>query len=162
MRDTQRKRVYTAEKEAFKGYYFGEQFTFRELGQYIELVKQSKYYTSQKGWKSVKLERSCILNACYFPSTKRVQFNTRCRTRHIVCHEMAHALAHKTTNDKDVGHHASFCTHYANLVAEMIGIDEAVKLIKSFDEHKVLYRPKLLTFSKTDTGDTVPMPTFKS
>lgn len=160
MRDTQRSKVYKSEDQAFKGLY-GEEFSFDELGLYLECVKNSNYYRSQKGFKTLSLKRTYgRKGACYKPRFKTVEFSKNTRTRFIVCHEVAHSLAHKTVGNA-AGHHASFCTHYANLVSEMICPAQAAWLIKAFDKNKVLYQKSNLIFDINADPAPVPMPKLK-
>ncbi len=154
-RDTQRKRVYTAEREAFKNHE-NAQFTFDETKAYVKKVMLSDYYQESKGFKRIKVKdgRGCR-NAYYFPSERAVALPKWARKPWVIIHELSHVLAHRTVDDS-VGHHASFCTHYANLIAEMVSVKDAQCLIEMFDKHNVLYQARKLNFELAPVVASVP------
>ena len=145
-RDTQRRRLYSAEREAFKKNNVPI-FDLLKSKEYVSTIISSEYYTSHGGWKRVRVKdgRGCR-SAYYFPDDRAIALPKWARKPWVIIHEMAHCLTHKTVDDS-VGHHGSFCTHYANLVAELMGTDDARTLVAMFKKHRVLYQEHNLTFT---------------
>ena len=145
-RDTQRSKVYAAELEAFPTMN-RVGMSFEQTKAYVKIVISSDYYAAHKGWKRIKVKdgRGCR-SALYFPCQRAVALPKWSRTPHVIIHEMAHALTHRTVDDS-VGHHGTFCTHYANMIAELVSLDDAQRLVAMFIKHRVLYQPHNLTFN---------------
>ena len=153
-RDSQRSKVYKAENQVFS---FKEEKleTMAQAQLVVNEVINSDYYKSNKGWKRVKLsDGRGSRRAFYYYDDRRVSLPKGSRMRWVIIHEMAHCLTHKTVGD-DVGHHGSFCTHYANMVSELIGVDKARELTKAFRRNKVLYQAQSIIFDDECIEDAV-------
>lgn len=147
MRDTQRQKLYNAEKSVFGDAMYEEVLSFAQCQTIVERIKAGQYYQSQKGYKSLKLKAGQGREKAYYRARNRmISLPPWARNMFVICHEVAHCVAHKTIGESG-GHHASFCTHYANLVAEHITEFQAQELIRAYDRHGVLYQPSKLTFN---------------
>jgi putative metallohydrolase (TIGR04338 family) len=146
MRDTQRSKVYSAERKAFGS--FEEVYSFNDCKAILSIVKDGSYYRSVNGYRHVKLKDGRgRRSACYQPDTKTIKLPKWSRNDFVIMHEIAHSLAHRTVGEGEhAGHHASFCTHYANLIHEQVGNQYAIKLINEFKSGRVLYQESKLIF----------------
>lgn len=146
-RDSQRQRVYDAEREAFTtDGHFKEVFSFHETKSFVAAIIQSSYYRELNGWKRIKVKdgRRCR-NAYYYPCQRAVTFPKWSRNKYVVCHELSHALAHRILKNESGGHHGTFCAVYASIIGEMVSLTDALRLIEMFDKHGVRYNRKFLS-----------------
>jgi hypothetical protein len=147
VRDTQKGKVYKSEQEVFKDIIYSECMSLDECESFINSLTSSDYYIRFKGFKNIKVKsgRGERSPAYYHYDIKTISLPKWARNPVVVIHETIHALVHKTVGDY-AGHHASFCTHYLNLLNYFMGEDSANKLKDSFIKNKVLFREKDLVF----------------
>ena len=137
-RDSQRSRVYKAESAVFDMH--RGMLNQEEVLLFRDKTLSSEYWREAKGYKRVLLRfnKSTSQSSFFDHSDKSISLPLWAMKKDVVIHEMAHSLTFK--EDKTLpGHGKVFCSHYLNLVAELLGESEAERLEISFWEHKVRY-----------------------
>lgn len=146
MRDVQRKRVYTAEVEAFDTDKKTDAPTLREVKaveKYVKKVFSSKRV--QKEWvmarwaPEVKDGRG-RRRACAYGGDA-ISIPVWARREWIILHELAHIIAirHYGASPYIAGHGWEFCKTYLRLVEIIMGKEAYLKLEKSFLKHGVKF-----------------------
>lgn len=145
MRDSQRKRVYTAEVEAFENDKKTDEPTLREVKQVENFVK--KVFASkrvQKEWPlvlkapAVKDGRGCRNALAY--GTSSISVPIWARRKWVVLHEIAHIITNHY-HKGHAGHGWEYCKIYLRLVEIILGKEAHSKLEKSFLKHGVKFIP---------------------
>ena len=147
-RDSQRQKVYDAEKAAFLDAFWAplDDNSIEGARRYVKQVIGSKRwatlalrydYPSSNITIAVKDGRG-RRSAC--ASTWRVSLPVHTRSKPIILHELAHTLTNHQR--KLPGHGWLFCRAYLDLVSTFIGADAKKKLKASFRDHKVKTNPK--------------------
>jgi putative metallohydrolase (TIGR04338 family) len=147
-RDSQRKKVYTAERAAFIVLYQPlDDNSIEGVRRYVKQVIESKrwatlalrydYPSSNITMVAVKDGRG-RRRAC--GGTWHVSLPVYFRSKPIILHELAHTL---TIHQQELPIHGwLFCRAYLDLVSTFIGADAKKKLKASFRDHKVKTNPK--------------------
>lgn len=145
-RDSQRSKVYAAEREAF-GPAFGKKIADGGLAALTRVVRRVE---SSKTWKKLLAEAGCsprpieVLDGrgCRraFARGWEIVFPVWSRTLPVVLHEMAHVA--RPLAD----HNWPFVEAYVRLVSRFIGVEAAANLKREFKLAGVRIRPKK-TFS---------------
>ena len=142
-RDHQVSKVYAAENAVFPMHNPVEKYRkLDDCNEFLKKIIATQYWHRHKGWKRINIgDGRGRSSACYKPWKKQVCLPLWARNEHVMIHEMAHCLTHRTQNDPNggVGHGTHFAGHYLNLIDELMGMDEAMKLMESFDEKGVIY-----------------------
>ena len=137
-RDSQRSRVYKAENAVFDMH--AGVLNQEEVLAVRNKILSSRHWRKAKGskWVLLRFKRSTYQRALFHHKDKSISLPPWAMNKHVVIHEMAHSLTFK--EDKTLpGHGKIFCSHYLNLVAELLGEGEAERLEISFWEHEVRY-----------------------
>ena len=143
MRDSQRKRVYTAEVEAFDTDKKTDEPTLREVKEVERFVK--KVFASKRVKKEwplvyhvpvVKDGRGCRNALAH--GTSAISVPIWARRKWVVLHELAHIITARY--HKGVASHGwEYCRNYLRLVEIILGKEAHAKLEKSFLKHGVKF-----------------------
>lgn len=135
-RDTQRKRLYDAEREVRRGQEFK---SVAEMQQYVDALLAQRWCRSRWGGQSVEVRdgRGFRRAMCYPDGSSAVIYMplwSRCQR--IVLHEVAHALAPEDA----AWHGPEFAAIYLALVQREVGADAAEEMRAAFRKHRVRHR----------------------
>ena len=139
-RDVQRSRVYSAEDKAFNRAGGPEYDSMDECKEYSELIVNSKYWKANTDKKSYTLHHGAGHRNAYFKRRGRrriIVLPKWARKRWVIIHEFAHYLTYLTDGDAVPSHGRVFCTHYLNLIKELMGEICSKKLVDAFEAEKV-------------------------
>lgn len=157
-RDTQKERMYRAEREAFNGVKDMFEGGLAEAQRYANNVAKSAT------WKRLRAERGFIpavpagiqkdysgqkrkgivlvepgrkgATATSYPAQWRIKLPTWALSEHVTLHELAHVIC-----GSGVGHHWTFCRAFEDLVSRFMGRDLAKKLRAAYRKHGVRRAP---------------------
>lgn len=145
MRDSQRKRVYDAEAEAFSHDKKTDDPTFRELKaveKYVKRVFSRKRV--QKEWPranwlpKVKDGRGC--RSALAHGSSAISIPIWARREWVILHELAHIITSREYAGVDkAGHGWEFCKTYLRLVEIVMGKEAFLSLEKCFLKHGVKF-----------------------
>ncbi len=146
--DTQRKKVYEAERAAFVGPAAGESYGWGCLyrdGDLGEIRKLVKKITASATWKKLLADagtRSVTIEIADGRGTRAARgghgflnLPRWARTLPVILHELAHVSA------PWAGHHWPFAAAYLTLVARFLGAAERDALKAAFKAHRVRFTP---------------------
>jgi hypothetical protein len=140
-RDSQRKKVYTAEQEAFPDFYKATlPEDHDEFQRYINKITSSKYWKRLRG-----LFNGDVIQVELVPAKQRggwanqyqVSIPKAIRSMPLLMHELAHSAAGGAAR-----HHWPFAAVYLKLVRHYMGKKAHDALRASFKKHRVRYTPK--------------------
>ena len=140
-RDTQRKRLYTAENVAFNRSFYvppgAVVRSVRECHDYIERVQSRAYLRRKYDWHltfpiTVKDGRG-YRRAVAYQGYREIQLPRWARTEDVMPHELAHLL----TPTRLADHGPEFAAIYLDLVQHMLGKHEASRLRDQFRKNRV-------------------------
>lgn len=146
-RETQQKRLYTAENDAFGGLKddLGDR-SLREAQRYADRVTKSatwKRLRASHGHSGsgkvpkVTIERAPKgSNATAYPGQWRIRVPESMTNEHVMLHELAHILV-----GPSIGHHWPFCRAFADLVSVFMGKEAKKKLHAAYRKHGVKASP---------------------
>jgi putative metallohydrolase (TIGR04338 family) len=144
-RDNQRSKVYAAEDVCFRWRYpETEMRTMTDVKAYSHRITSSRYWSIKGKRKRIAFKdgRGCSRATAGSKGLHRerdtITLPVAMRIRWVVIHEHAHILTNQT-DFNTAAHGAVFCTHYINLVLELMGIDDAVRLMESLDAKGARY-----------------------
>lgn len=140
-RDSQRQRVYDAEKEAFAGELLIEDWDFTATVAYVRRVCASKTWAKLRRRSDPPERAPDVLPGREGdrPSgwAGGVTLPPLARKRWLILHELAHSAAPIVAQ-----HDWMFCDTYLKLVSRFLGREAAAKLKAAFKKHRVRFRPK--------------------
>jgi putative metallohydrolase (TIGR04338 family) len=135
-RDSQRKKLYDAERAVFTDFYKPHFTTVQECQAFVDSVLARKRVQSHyKRAKRPVLVRPGHGARSAFGGYGHVTLPRWARSRHVILHELAHAL-----EPAGAAHGWQFAQCYLWLVRQALGVEAAAKLEASFKAHKVRYR----------------------
>jgi|SRR5215212_4538479 len=142
-RDSQRSRVYKAERAAWENFDTPEFRTVAQCQEYVNDVTYTRFWDERftDGWyldPEVRIEVSDgrgRRSAAAFCDEDRIALPKWARNRLVILHELAHILVNG--NRSLASHGPEFVSMYLSLVREFEGEDEAQKLHEAFETHRV-------------------------
>lgn len=130
-RDSQRKRVYSAEWTVDHGRTFD---TLAELDKFCNKVYKSefwRYHFGQQRFSRLCIERGRGHSATAYKHLGRITFGTKCQNVMTACHELAHIGSHGQKHDKE------FVQAYLKLLRRYGDPGQADALREAFKAKKV-------------------------
>lgn len=144
-RDSQRSKLYRAERAYFGDEMFGEKMTLDECRKALDKILASawvkRHYGARLGLGVDLLDgRGSRNGRAHSPMfcVPRIHLPKVCRTLPVLCHELAHVV---TPNDK-TAHGWQFALNYLRLVGHVLGQHRQLGLRESFRKHRVRYKRK--------------------
>jgi len=141
-RDFQRGLVYKSEDQAFDKRKEPEFQTIEQCYLVVDKIINCNYWKSYNGVKKIYIKdgrgrrRACAWSKGIHGKRNEISLPKWSRSTWIIIHECAHILTSKT--DKGTAPHgAVFCTHYVNLVGQILGYYAQSLLESRFDENGV-------------------------
>lgn len=136
-RDSQRKRLYDAERVLPKGRIFS---SIEEMQSYVDRLVRSAWFGKQCHAKEITIllgRSGTAATASDYGS--RIKMPKWAWNEHILLHEVAHLMANRIYGLGVAGHGREYARTYVILVQHMMGKEAGDLLKKSFREHKVKY-----------------------
>ena len=144
-RDNRRKKLYTAENEAFRGSGFSSPLeTISDVEKYLQKIWSSKVlkkkYPRAFAWQppSVADGRGTTRAMAY--GSSRISIPLWARTEWVVIHEVSHIVASREQRYEIAGHGWEFCSIYLQIVRTMLGKQAHDCLKEMMRKHKVKFR----------------------
>lgn len=137
--DTQKKKLYRAEKEAFAGYQSPER-TIAEVDLFYKRILAHKYLRRQYRKASLPLRVVAGSGNHCKDNYQEIMLTIWGRNNEwVLLHELAHALDDKAWKTDTRGHGRRFAHIYVDLVRHVMGREWSDKLKDSFRKHGVRY-----------------------
>jgi putative metallohydrolase (TIGR04338 family) len=160
LRDSQRSKVYNAERLAFsiQKFYNNTGMSTKDIEDFIHkmittpsLVRRyhNEFYSKYDQDKPMNEKRPWKIHVKAGQGVRYARGGRYgiiipgwARNYYVICHELAHTISiRKYEETKSIAAHGwEFCEIYLNLVRFMINIDDHNKLKASFKEHKIKYK----------------------
>lgn len=148
-RDSQRSKLYKAEKAALVGFpgqrAMGNEAAVQQRVNEIvnsQWMRENASYVVQFGIKATLNPRKRHW-ASAFPNVRRIEYGSAAMTEWLLIHEIAHIVHHYTANKWDRADHGpQFAEIYLSMVSRFISVAAHDALKASFKKHRVRYKRK--------------------
>lgn len=148
MRDSQRSKVYKAEREGLKS--FSKPVpTVEDVKNFTQKTFNKPYITRRYGRHTHRNGRTLIpavadgrgTSNAYAYGDWKISIPVWGRQEWVILHELAHILTHRKYNGR-IKHNWQFCAVYLDLVRGMMGAEAHKALKEAFRKHKVRFKEK--------------------
>lgn len=147
MRDSQRKKLYTAERSVFGGNASTARVgvplpTVEDVEKYVDKVMSRKVVKRYFRTDPVKVADGRGTRWAFARGSSKINIPRWARTEWVVLHELAHILDtrdQRKVGDRRAAHGWQFAGTYLFLVRTMLGKDAAADLKASFRKHRVKF-----------------------
>lgn len=136
-RDSQRQKLYNAEREALKENYGGKvgNGMIADVQGMVDRLCQQHWFQARWGQRTIEVRQKTSGRATGYYNS-HICMPPRYRSPYITLHEVAHVLCHP----KYAGHGPEYAALYLFLVHQHLGADASASLRESFRKHGVKYR----------------------
>lgn len=150
-RDSQRARLYAAERLAFPLYHCGEEPFLNDLSSIDKWLLEKCVHSDW--WSSRNAARLAVPSQTWTTydgrgsraargGMHRLAFPRWSRNRYVILHEFSHHLTARMYGYTSAASHGpEFCENYLWLVTHVLGVDDGRKLESQYLDHKIRYTP---------------------